>query len=58
MTIKGNGDGTYSWRDASNGYEDGTFSWNHDEGFYYIENDELKNIGTTDTSTEIEIERG
>ena len=59
MTIKGNGDGTYSWSGATNGYEDGTFSEDHsDEGFYYIENNELKNIGTTDTNTEIELESG
>ena len=53
MTVKGNGDGTYSWSGASNDYEDGTFSSNHtSNGFSYIENNELKNIGVTDTTTQ------
>ena len=57
MTVKGNGDGTYSWSGASNGYEDGTFSSNHtSNGFSYIENNELKNIPPTDTTTQVNLE--
>ena len=57
MTVKGNGDGTYSWSGASNGYEDGTFSSNHtSNGFSYIENNELKNIPPTDTTTQANLE--
>ena len=57
ITVKGNGDGTYSWSGASNGYEDGTFSSNHtSNGFSYIENNELKNIPPTDATTQANLE--
>ncbi len=57
ITVKGNGDGTYSWSGASNGYEDGNFSSNHtSNGFSYIENNELKNIAPTDTTTQANLE--
>lgn len=53
VTVKGNGDGTYSYSGA-NGVK-GTFTGNHPtNGFSYIEKEsnQLKNIGTTDTTTE------
>ena len=52
VTIKGNGDGTYSWSNATNGYKNGTFLYNHaTNGFCYIENNQFKNISTNDTTT-------
>ena len=55
ITIKGNGDGTYNYS-GSNGVT-GTFSSNHtSNGFSYIENNELKNIAPTDTTTQANLE--
>ena len=55
ITIRGNGDGTYNYS-GSNGVT-GTFSSNHtSNGFSYIENNELKNIAPTDTTTQANLE--
>lgn len=59
VTVKGNGDGTYSYSGA-NGVK-GTFTENHStNGFSYIEKEsnQLKNIGTTDATTEAKLKSG
>ena len=59
VTVKGNGDGTYSYSGA-NGVK-GTFTGNHStNGFSYIEKEsnQLKNIGTTDATTEAKLKSG
>ena len=58
ITIKGNGDGTYSWSNATNGAADGTFDmkemYGSDGNFYYIENNQVKNIQLTDITTTVD----
>ena len=59
VTVKGNGDGTYSYSGA-NGVK-GTFTANHStNGFSYIEKEsnQLKKIGTTDATTEAKLKSG
>ena len=62
VTVQGDGAGsgsaTYSWSNATNGYRDGNFdTYSHrDNGFYYIENNQLKNISPTDSTTSVELE--
>ena len=54
VTVKGNGDGTYSYT-TSNGLS-GTFTRKYDEGYFYIEDNQVKNISKTDTTTEVKFE--
>lgn len=51
ITVKGNGDGTYNYT-ASNGLS-GTFTSDYKDGFFYIEDNQVKNIPVTDTKTTV-----